>query len=193
MPRPLVLLALLFLSCNKLTNPFEGCAGLGLGSSGSLEGRLHDDTGSPVPNAAITLGMNRQTTTDNDGRFLFADVPGGTYTLTYTPVSSPVSGQIHVTSGRNVIDFVLPSRSDAGWATGRVLDACSGHPVAGATVGSSLASTVSGADGTYTLFVCCSSANGQTVSKDGYVAQPFSIGRVFHQTVLQDFILERAK
>ncbi len=54
--------------------------------SGSLSGRLTDPSGAAVPSASVTLihnatGMERRTTSDGEGAFVFAGIDGGVYTL----------------------------------------------------------------------------------------------------------------
>ncbi|HEY6274118.1 MAG TPA: TonB-dependent receptor [Terriglobales bacterium] len=56
---------------------------------GSITGTVSDPTAAVVQKAEIALvnhdtGLEKSTTTGNDGSFLFADLPIGTYTLTFT-------------------------------------------------------------------------------------------------------------
>jgi hypothetical protein len=47
--------------------------------SGSLTGRVHDDAGTPIPNAQVThTGTYRTTLTDRDGHFTLDSLPDGT-------------------------------------------------------------------------------------------------------------------
>ncbi len=50
-----------------------------------VTGRVADDTGAPLPGAAVELtsadGQPRATATDANGRYVFDDVPRGTYTI----------------------------------------------------------------------------------------------------------------
>ena len=194
MPRSLVLLALLTLSCNgnELTNPFEGC-GLGFGQPASLEGRLHTSDGAPVAGVKVTLSGNLQTDTDANGRFAFSNITAGMHSLTYTPATFFLTGSLQVTKGRNYVDLVVATSTNSGWAAGRVLDACTGRSIAGARIGTETDFVTTAQDGTYNKFACCNSTVNESVRADGYVSQPYGTGRVFGATVLLDVVLERAK
>jgi hypothetical protein len=63
--------------------------GLGQQTLGSITGTVSDPTGAVIQKAEIALvshetGLNKSALTNNDGSFLFADLPIGTYTLTFT-------------------------------------------------------------------------------------------------------------
>lgn len=191
-PRPRILLLVLLstVSCDRITNPEARCGAFASGVAGSsLEGRVHDRNGVPAANAAITLGLNRQTVTDGDGRFLFNDLSAGAQPIAYA--GAPVSGEVTIARGRNVVDIVVAGPGAEGWLVGRVLDACDGHPIAGATIGGASTQTTSAADGTFAFFACCNSAFDQKVSKPGYESVPFSEARVFGRTIVRDFLLQR--
>src|SRR5690349_9201224 len=54
---------------------------------GSVAGVVHDSSGSVVPAAVVTLtdqatSQSRQATANNDGTYVLADIPAGTYKLT---------------------------------------------------------------------------------------------------------------
>ena len=58
-------------------------------SSSTVLGQVTDQSGAAVPGAKVTLSnpatnTDLNTTTNNDGRYVFADVPIGTYTVTFT-------------------------------------------------------------------------------------------------------------
>jgi protocatechuate 3,4-dioxygenase beta subunit len=70
------------------------CATLLLGSGiaqaqvlhGSLVGTISDQSGSPVPGAAVTItnqstGLTRESNSDGEGRYIFQNVIAGTYDL----------------------------------------------------------------------------------------------------------------
>ena len=55
--------------------------------TGSITGTLRDSSGAVIPNAKVTVsnpaaGITRDTTTNQDGNYLVAGLPGGTYNLT---------------------------------------------------------------------------------------------------------------
>ncbi len=66
-------------------------------STGTLAGRVVDDTGAPLPSANVVLpDLDRGTTTGTDGRFRLSDVPTGTHALRarfvgYTPATDTVT------------------------------------------------------------------------------------------------------
>jgi hypothetical protein len=188
-------IAILFLiitlsSCGLLTDPEEQCGGFRTGAA-SLDGRLYYADGRGVAHAAITLGMNRQTETDADGSFSFRDLTAGTYPL--RSVDSPylLRGDIQVTRGRNVVRIIVPNQSFSGWAAGRVLDACTGRPIAGARIGWPDHYIETDGNGTYVRGACCNSEFGVMIWKDGYIAQPFSGSRISAATLLHDYELTR--
>jgi hypothetical protein len=195
MSRSLVVLALLVLSChgNEITNPFEGCTGLGIGEAAALEGRLHTPDGAPVTGVKVTLDGTAQTDVGIDGRFAFSNITAGLHTLTYSPTSFSLSGQLQITKGRNYADVVTATNFNQGWAAGRVLDACTGRPIAGARIGTETSFVTTGPDGTYNKFACCNTSFGESVSANGYANAHYGVARVFGHTQLMDFVLERAK
>jgi hypothetical protein len=197
MSRSLILpaLALLFFSChgNEITNPFERCTGLGFGEAASLEGRLHTPEGAPVTGVKVTLDGNVQTDVDVNGRFAFVNTTAGLHSLSYSPASFGLSGQLQLTKGRNVVDIVTPTNFNSGWAAGRVLDACTGRPIAGAQIGTETSFVTTGTDGTYNKFACCNSSFGESVRANGYAPAHYGVARVFGRTQLMDFVLERVK
>lgn len=77
-----------------------------------LEGQLLDaSSGQPLAGAQVAAG-ERQTTTDSEGRFLFADLAPGQYTVLITAADhDPVlSGIVHVRAGEQVVvDAALPA------------------------------------------------------------------------------------
>jgi len=58
-------------------------------NSARIEGRISDDTGAALPGVAVTISSSAlqtgqlETTTDNDGRYRVANLPGGIYNLKF--------------------------------------------------------------------------------------------------------------
>src|SRR5271155_567826 len=55
-------------------------------AQGEITGRVKDPSGAGIPSAPVTLtnegtGVGRSVTSDNDGRYLFASVPVGRYSV----------------------------------------------------------------------------------------------------------------
>ena len=78
--RSLLLVVSLFVSINQLTAQQ---------TLGSITGTVSDPTGAVVQKAEIAVvnhdtGLSKSAVTGNDGSFLFADLPIGTYTVTFT-------------------------------------------------------------------------------------------------------------
>jgi hypothetical protein len=59
-----------------------------------ISGTVTTAAGSPIAGAPITLGGGAQTTTDSSGRFTFASLAPGTYTVTASPQGSTPQSQI---------------------------------------------------------------------------------------------------
>ncbi len=55
-----------------------------LDNKGTISGIALDENGEPLANATVTLSNGMTATTDEDGHFVIADVPSGTYTVTIT-------------------------------------------------------------------------------------------------------------
>jgi Subtilase family/Malectin domain/Carboxypeptidase regulatory-like domain len=104
-----------------------------------VSGHVHDGEGNPLAGATVTiLGTPiPPATTDADGRYSFASVPEGTYEVTARLNGCYESQtQALVVDGDEVLDFVLPQRSDAfGYtctATGfEFVDATNALPLSG--------------------------------------------------------------
>ncbi len=77
--------------------------------NGTIRGQITDATGTPVPNAAVSVknadtGYTRDLVTDTDGAYLAPNLPLGTYSVTTTSGSfAPfVQRGIHVDAGSNL-------------------------------------------------------------------------------------------
>jgi len=85
---------------------------LSLASAGSLEGQLLDSVGEPVPDATLTLrgeGRSLDEEPSPSGRFRFARVPEGTYTLYAESPSAGASSpeQVRIVAGEASTGFEL--------------------------------------------------------------------------------------
>jgi Carboxypeptidase regulatory-like domain/Malectin domain len=84
--------------------------------SGSLSGTVTDDANNPIENATVTINNTPipPATTDAAGRYSFASVPEGTYSVTAAAgrCNTPATETVNV-SGDTVQDFTLPSRHDS--------------------------------------------------------------------------------
>ena len=77
--------------------------------NGTIRGQITDATGTPVPNAAVSVknedtGYTRDVVTDTDGSYLAPNLPIGTYSVTTTSSSFAPFAQrgIHVDAGSNL-------------------------------------------------------------------------------------------
>lgn len=70
-------------------------------AAASLAGVVRDPAGAPVPNAHVALpALQRQTTTDAAGRFAFAGLPAGAYTVVATGIGrAPARAAVTVRAG----------------------------------------------------------------------------------------------
>lgn len=63
-------------------------------STGTVAGRVVNDTGAPLPSANVVLpGLERGTTTGADGRFRLFEVPTGAQALWYIPATDTVTDE----------------------------------------------------------------------------------------------------
>src|SRR5215510_2039557 len=87
----------------------------GQANVGEISGQVSDSTGAAVPNCAVTAtnpqtGFKRSATTSEVGLYVFAGLPGGTYTVRaqkegFRPVEQ--TGVVLDTATRRSIDFSL--------------------------------------------------------------------------------------
>lgn len=77
-------------------------------SSNSISGRVTGDSSSCTSGVILSAGSNRSTTTDSNGNYVFASLPGGTYTLTPSKSGctfSPPSRTVTVPPGATSVNF----------------------------------------------------------------------------------------
>ncbi len=95
----------------------------GQGTSGSIEGTVKDSTGAVIPGATVkvestgsTAGFNRTVTADDEGYYIIARVPPGTYKVTINVDNfEPFSQNVTVVVDRS--QNVSPNLSAAGTTT----------------------------------------------------------------------------
>lgn len=121
----------------------------------AISGKLSDQEGNGLPGIPLNLtgAEQRATTTDNTGRYQFANVPAG-YSYTVTPPSTAAytftAQSLSELSGNQTLDFTGLRRLQL---NGKVLDQ-SGHGLIGIRVnlaGSENALSTTAADGSYSL------------------------------------------
>ena len=156
---------------------------LRLGRAGGIEGDVVDEVGAPV--TAFQLGVETYQGPDLDsapmgqtksfrdprGAFLWSGLPPGAYVLTASAEGRPParSGSVDVETGRTAhhVRIVLPR---GGTLAGRVVDAETRRPIAGALIGLDTA-TMTGADNTRPT----RSDEGGAYVLEGAPAGPFSV------------------
>jgi len=124
---------------------------------GNIIGRVYDgSTNTPLPAASIVLSGGPSTATDTQGVFLINDISPNTYQVTIS-ASGYISqtSQVAITAGitTNIQTVYLIAAPQSTTVTGRVTDAATGDPIAGAevTVVGMNFSTKTDAGGTYTI------------------------------------------
>jgi len=91
------------------------CSAWAFAQTGSIQGSVLDENGTPLAGASLTIvGLDRQTATDNAGVYSFSDVPNGTYTVSVSFVGfETAEQQITVTGSQQTLDFKLVSSGEA--------------------------------------------------------------------------------
>ena len=186
-------LAFLVLACGKIRLPTEPafCA-TDAGTQGQVSGSILTDGGSPVSDARITIG-DRSGRTDAAGRFSLEAASGSAMLEIEAPGHLRATGRITVTSGSSALRAVLPASSGTKVLFGRVLEACSGRPIAGARVGLRDYFATSLSDGTYVLVgVGANTTLDFRVERSGYKTIGPGAFRLFGGPEARDFLMERA-
>ena len=65
------------------------------GTTGSIVGQVEDPKGDPIANFTVTLSNGMTATTSANGRFAFAYVPAGNYTLSLSASEDGPGVQVH--------------------------------------------------------------------------------------------------
>ncbi len=106
---------------------------------GSLEGTVSTADGTPIAQASVTVYSNTSsltytTTTDAQGRYLFAGLPVGDYTVVTAKdgYATQAKQTIIEADATSIVDFVLDDRP--GFLEGTVTVKQTGDPVSGATI-----------------------------------------------------------
>jgi thermitase len=139
-------------------------------ANGGITGTVTDaGSGSPIAGATVTDGT-RTTTTDASGEYIIAGVPPATYQVTASKAGYESSSlTVTVSEGNTAAtDLSLTRIIVPGTITGRVSDAGSGSPIAGATVTDGTRTTTTDASGEYTIAGVPPGTYQVTASKEGY-------------------------
>src|SRR5262245_34895501 len=154
-----ILLSICLIACDRKhrfhlpTEPTRCSAGLAM--TANVRGQVVTSGGQPIANAEVQLG-GRTIIANTDGEFSFRELTSGTIPLIVRASGYyDANGQIQMMGGDNRLLVPLARNiSGSGILFGRVLDSCTGRPIAGARVGTPDAFVFSASDGTYTL-TCC--------------------------------------
>ena len=137
------------------------------GYTSVLQGSVLTEDGAPIGFATITVGT-QSTTADGAGNFKM-DLMSGTYPITIAaPGHMTAIGTLVIAGGLSTFRTAIAPDQRTSTLFGRVLEACTGRPIAGARVGSPSANVLTNADGTYALHCCFNSVTDFTVTKSGY-------------------------
>jgi hypothetical protein len=119
------------------------------GRAAVVSGTVRTAEQMPVPDARVTIG-EAIAITDSNGRFTLSDLQSGpTAYQVETPAQGLLRAVLVIVPGPNSVAlFVKPFGGD-GLMFGRILDACTGSPIGGATIKTPLETGLSAADGTY--------------------------------------------
>lgn len=182
------------LACGKVHFPTEPtvCATSG-GTVGQVSGTIFTEGGSPISEARVTIG-GRSSRTDGGGRFSLEAPSGPALLEIEAPGYLMASGQITVIAGSGSLRAVLPDSSSTKVLFGRVLEACSGRPIAGARIGLPSYFVTSSPDGTYILIgLGANTTFGFGVEREGYKTIGPGAFRIFGGPTARDYFMERAQ
>ncbi len=160
---------------------------------GSISGTVRDAATAAGLSGATVSDGTRSATTDASGNYSLSAVPAGTYTVTasragYTAASQSVTVVAGATS---VANFSLNAAATTGTITGRVTNSSTGQPIAGARVTDGTRSTVTDANGYYTLANVPASSYRVTASATGYRTRGSTVTVSAGATVVVNFRLQR--
>jgi len=158
-------------------------------TTGSTTGTVTDAvTGAAIVGATVTDGT-RSATSDANGGYTIANVPGGTYTVTATASGYDSASQsVQVTAGQtSTADFALSPLPGA--IAGTVTDAATGATIAGATVTDGTRSATSDANGGYSIANVPAGTYTVTATASGYNSASQSVQVTAGQTSTANFVL----
>ncbi|GAB4322369.1 MAG: hypothetical protein Kow0074_13860 [Candidatus Zixiibacteriota bacterium] len=160
----------------------------------TISGTVRDDAQSPISGATVTLSgpVNRQTTTDTQGQFEFADVPAGGYTLgASAPGYTSDSRGITAVAGVPLTgeDFTLSKLVYS--ISGTVTDSVTGDAIAFATIdlsGPDSQSTATNRSGQYSFGDLPAGQYTITVTADTYIGKSRNV-TISTSSLTEDFVL----
>jgi len=164
-------------------------------TTGNLAGKVYDgSTNIPIQGAAISLSGATSTTTDAQGSFLIKDITPGTYQVTisasgYISQTYQVMIIAGVTTDMQTV-YLTPSLQST-TVTGKVTDASTGNPIAGAdvaVVGTAFSSKTA-TDGTYSITGITELEFSLKASAVGYDSLIHIISLIDHGIYTVDFPL----
>jgi hypothetical protein len=146
----------------------------------------------PVAGVLVAIGDHSGITT-SDGSFNLTGVPAGIQRLVVGPSElGSADGDVFVLPGGNALRARVTKGFSEGFLTGRVIDSCTGQPIAGATL-SGPATTTTDNLGYFSLDdLCCSTLPLLTVTRSGYQTYTTALGRIYSESRWLDVLLTPA-
>ncbi|HEX9626663.1 MAG TPA: carboxypeptidase regulatory-like domain-containing protein, partial [Acidiferrobacterales bacterium] len=164
----------------------------------TLIGEVVDaDSGAPLAGAQVSIQGSASATADGAGRFLIEQLTAGTLDITvsfsgYQAVAYTAIAPEGATVDLGAVRLTRLATPTTTTVIGRILDAASGAPVAGASVSTQGASVVSAADGSYRIEGIATTQFTLSASAVGYLTNSGPVSLAAHGTASVDIQLQRA-